>query len=577
MSGSTTTHEATPTQVVASCFFAFRFSLLIGVIACGMVLSAIDAGDDCFWSAPGPGITFDEGLNTEGGVYFVEMGLQSGIGIVHPGTWYDIFNHPSYHPDYPPLGRLPGAVSNALLSRLAPAEGRPLYSVSYARVGTAIVFGLLAALVTFSTQRLCGPIAGLFAGLSLIFMPRVFGHAHLASVETMMNLTYAACVFGIVLLLGHRDQLRAKDGIWPGVLLGLALLTKIQAIFLPPLLTVWILWNWRKNGISTLLVLALTSFAVFLLGWPWLWSDPFSRFFQYFAQTTDRVTLYCYYFGQRYADKAVPWHYPFVMFAVTTPIVTLALGMNGLIFRQEPADKREPAPLVPLNGRGRQLLAGAIVLPLVVFAIPGVAVYDGERLFLVVWPIFALFVGIGAQRLYESARLRSGALVAGILTAVAILGEPGYSLLRIQPCYLSYYSPLIGGLSGAVKLGLEPTYWGDSLTPRFLQEMNDKLPKGAVVGVAPVLHPLYLESLKKDSPLRLRPDLQIVAFDDKQPQAPQYVFWVRRLGDPWDSLLNRDAETEMIGEVSRSGVPLAELLYRSTPWTAANAVNPPQN
>ncbi|WP_437191388.1 ArnT family glycosyltransferase [Planctomicrobium sp. SH527] len=572
MSGSTTKHEATSVKGVASCVLAMKkFSLhqigpalLLAIAAAVSVLTTIDLADDLSWSADGPGLTFDESLNVEGGVFFVELALRTGIGMLHPGTYYDIFNTPEYHPDYPPLGRLPGAAANAVLGRLWGTNQDSLYIITYARVGTACVFGLLIGLVTWFTTTRAGIVSGIAAGIALWFTPRVFGHAHLASVETMVNLTYAGCILGTAMLLSSKEKLTGRDGIVPGILLGLALLTKIQAIFLPPVLTVWILWHWKKNGITALVVLAVTSFIVFLAGWPWLWADPIGRFVQYFSQATDRVTLYCYYFGQRYADKAVPWHYPFVMFLVTTPIPILFLGLFGTTLSRRSADQEYRG----LSLRENRLLAAAVLLPLVVFAIPGVAVYDGERLFLMIWPLFSVWVGIAAGRIFDLLQKRVH-LAAGIMTLVACFAFPAWQLVSMHPCQLSYYNGLVGGVSGATRLGMEPTYWGDSLAPQFLREISDQLPEGATVGIAPVLHPIYLDGTQKQSWLRHRPDLKIVPFDDKAADPPRYVLFVRRLADPWDSLINKQPGTKMLAEFKRGGVPLAELVLLAEPNTGA--------
>jgi len=523
---------------------------VMGLLACLSVMAFLDLADDVSWSAPGPGLTFDEGLNIEGGVYYVETALRSGLGIIHPGTWYDIFNHPDYHPDYPPLGRLPAALTNAVLFRLLGADGHSLYVVTYARVGTAIVFGFLICLITSYTRRRFGTIAAVSAGLSFWLTPRVFGHAHLASVETMMNLSYSGFLLLTLWKLAPREQLTWKDGLLPGILLGLALLTKIQAIFLPPVFTVWILWNWRLRGVPALAVTAITSLLVFLIGWPWLWGDPPARLIQYFSQATERVTLYCYYFGERFADKQVPWHYPFVMFLFTTPVLFLILGSWGMV---------TPARSGGFQRREAGLILGSFFFPLIVFALPGVAVYDGERLFLIVWPVFSLWVGLAVQRLILWVKGKTGMAPAMVLLCL-LLSSPLWNLFSVHPCLLSSYSLLPGSLFGANRLGMEATYWGDSLTPDFLKEMSSHLPEGTTVGVAPVLHPLFLEGLRKDSWLRHRPDLKLVPYDDQRPDSPKWVFLIRRQADPWESLLNPPPGTERIGAMERQSVPLAELL-----------------
>ena len=101
------------------------------------------------------------------------------------------------------------------------------------------------------------------------------------------------------------------------------------------------------------------------------------------------------YFGQVYADRDVPWHYPWFYFAVTVPVGLHLLGAWGLVrgWRDRRAD---PFPL---------LLAGSIALFLVVFS-TRVPVYDGERLFLVVFPLWAILIGRGFASAWEWARGR---------------------------------------------------------------------------------------------------------------------------------------------------------------------------
>jgi hypothetical protein len=45
----------------------------------------------------------------------------------------------------------------------------------------------------------------------------------------------------------------------------------------------------------------------------------------------------------------------------------------------------------------------------------------------------------------------------------AAIGEAVLSLLVMMPVPLSFFSPLVGGLGGAVAIGMEPTYYWDAL------------------------------------------------------------------------------------------------------------------
>ena len=55
---------------------------------------------------------------------------------------------------------------------------------------------------------------------------------------------------------------------------------------------------------------------------------------------------------------------------------------------------------------GKCLLIGVQLFALTLFAIPGVVVYDGVRLFLMAFPLWAVLVGRGAAWLYDACKQR---------------------------------------------------------------------------------------------------------------------------------------------------------------------------
>ncbi|MCA8998909.1 MAG: phospholipid carrier-dependent glycosyltransferase [Planctomycetaceae bacterium] len=559
MSGMTKKNEAALPKGAASSIFRILFPILTGLLAFFAVAASVDVADDCPATFDGPGLTFDEGFYVGGGAYLVESIRRNGVASLHPQTLQDIFNDPLYLPDHPPLGRLWLGLVTVWLHQPGDDDPRP-YLVTFARYGSAVLFGLLVGMITcFVGKWGAPPVAAGGSAVALVTMPRLFGHSHLATLEPMMDLTYAATILFTADRLAGKERLQWKDGVLPGILLGLALLTKMQGVFLVPLLTIWLLGNWRWQGILSLVVVAVTSFAVFFVGWPWLWTDPLPRIWEYFARSTERPIIYCYYLGTRYADRDVPWHYPWVMFTVTMPLLWLALGTWGLV----PRDSNKAA------ARRWQLLIGGMALPFIVFTIPGVPVYDGVRLFLVSFPLWGVFVGMGVHRLltnptspsdemsHDTKRRKWVVNWGTVFLFASVVG----SLWRLHPLHLSYFNELTGGLSGATNLGMEPTYWGDSVTPEFLRRCHEKLPDGATVAIAPVLHPAILSEMwPHHTWLRHRPDLQFVAYDDQQQPLPEYVIVIRRHADPWASLTPPPEGTKRLAAVERSGVFLAELL-----------------
>src|SRR5205823_1826701 len=202
-----------------------------------------------------------------------------------------------------------------------------------------------------------------------------------------------------------------------GVLFGLALLTKVQALLLPIPVAVWALLRMRLRALPLLIVWGLAGLVVFFAFWPYLWSAPFDHLQAYLGRTTHRDKLYVWYFGEVFADRDVPWHYPWVMFLATVPIGLLLLGVWGL---------RRTDSKVRFASR-ECLLAGTIVVPLCIFSIPGVPVYDGERLFSFVFPLWAVLIGRGAEkaRLWLAARCSPRIVTCSL---AAFFAGQGYGL-----------------------------------------------------------------------------------------------------------------------------------------------------
>ena len=192
---------------------------------------------------------------------------------------------------------------------------------------------------------------------------------------------------------------------------------------------------------------------VFVVTWPWLYLDlpgNLLKFVRYF--TVSHSAILQYYLGQVYSR--VPWHYPFVLVAVTVPVTTLVMAIIGLV-RVIAGGRRDSAGwLVVFN----------LAIPLLFFGFAASQVYGGERLFLVVFPFLALLAGMGFHALWRIITAGGGRARRALATAVGVgLLVPGViGIVAMHPYELSYYNELAGGLRGAAKLGMEPTYWTET-------------------------------------------------------------------------------------------------------------------
>jgi len=445
-----------------------RWAALMGGVAGLAVLATL--GD--------PGITSDEPIDVRVGRRYVtlaqsyaERASRLGLDAIDRSRLDAMFadNH-----QHPPLGRWAVGIASTVAE---PFEGllggTDPESVHAARIAPMLAFALLVGLVTFEAGRRYGRTAGLVSGASLVLMPRVFAHAHFATLDTMLALTWTAALFGAARSIESRKPVRGAFG--AGLLWGLALLTKIHAWLMPPLVIGYALGKLPfRRALAASAVWMIVGLATFLAGWPWLWFDTVARLRGFLSTSVDRLPLRVLYFGEVVPDVAVPWHYPWVYFVLTVPVGLQLLGALGTI----QGARRVRLDLFPL------LLVASIGLFLGLFS-TSAPVYDGERLFAHVFPAWAVLIGLGFRALWEWRRspVFRSALILALLAQ-------GYGLWRLHPFQLSYYNAVIGGLPGAERLGLELTYWGDTIDRRILEDTARLVAEDGAIALAPTLHHL---------------------------------------------------------------------------------------
>jgi hypothetical protein len=204
-------------------------------------------------------------------------------------------------------------------------------------------------------------------------------------------------------------------------------------------------------------------FAVAL--WPWLWTQTLPRLADYLRFYADHHPSLFYYRGTIYDVPFAPWHAPFLMTAITTPVPILALAffgaaaatMRGRPAGPEPADDDEARSL-----DGLVILNAAFTIGVV--ALPNVPKYGGVKLFLPFFPFLAILAAVGldaiARAVAGAANLRPGGWRAvWAIGLLAVLVPAGWRMARHHPYHLSYYNALVGGLPGALRHGFEIQYY----------------------------------------------------------------------------------------------------------------------
>jgi 4-amino-4-deoxy-L-arabinose transferase-like glycosyltransferase len=174
--------------------------------------------------------------------------------------------------EHPPLDKIwPGAVW-ALAHKFT-------NDLTAYRMGNMLLVAVMAGLLYLLILDAYGQVAGLVAVAVLLTMPRFLFYAHLSALDV------PAAVSVFIITFAFWKTLERKNWAWGlllGLIWGLALATKINAVFAPVTLGLWWLFFRRDlRNFVRLIVMGLKAIPVFLVIWPWL-----------YYHTIDRLTAY---------------------------------------------------------------------------------------------------------------------------------------------------------------------------------------------------------------------------------------------------------------------------------------------
>ena len=414
-------------------------------------------------------------------------------------TKSNIDKHWSYNSEHPVLMKSLFALSNLLFDNTL-GWMRPMLAMRLPAMATAA--GCVAITYLFARQTF-GRLAGLTAGAALLFQPRFFFHGHLSCFDVPITFFWMATVYAYWRSLDDTRWALATGVIW-----GLALCTKLNAFFLPVVLTGhWLLTNWkdlrvRRSEAGRVISLpsmpwALVSMAilgpiVFYALTPRFWFNTAHRVGKYIAFHLNHVHYFVYYFGENVLRPPLPISYPWVMTVVTVPAAILIAAGFGFVhagLQWDPVDwakrwrRRLTEGSLPRRGQGDPrgtglLLAMNLLFPIALISQPSTPIFGGTKHWMPAMPFLAIFAGAGialAARLLSEAALPAGenwtaraargsaaALLAASVTLPAV-----YATAHIHPFGTSYYNEFIGSIRGAADHRMFRQFWGYAARQSF--------------------------------------------------------------------------------------------------------------
>ncbi len=415
--------------------------------------------------------------------------------------------------------------------------------LSRARLGPILLFSLCAGALFHFVGRRWGWWAAAVSAGAWVFQPNLFAHGHYAAYDGVLSALWLLAVFAFVAAVDEESAPHAKFRrfVSPavlafGLILGCAMADKLTGWFLPLPFLAWAILYRRRRAFEVLAVgLAVGFLVLFMLNPPW-WTEPLTgltRFFQSNLTRGRTIPIPVLFLGKVYQTpvESLPWYNTIVWTIFVTPLGFLLLALAGA-FLAIAGRKIQPVGL---------LILGHWLFLLALRAAPHTPGHDGVRLFLPAFGILALLAGLGvaqvARWLGRASRwIASATMIEGVV-----------SVLVMMPVPLAYFSPIVGGLPGAIRLGMEPTYYWDALDSEALAWLRAETGPGRTIQFSTFPTSwLYLRNTGA-LPRRLAPI---------DPGTPSWYVLQNRPGAwaAWDrALVNRATP---VFTVSKLGVPL---------------------
>lgn len=458
----------------------------------------------------GMGYTRDESYyfraGREYGEWFVELWHNLRAGQLRESfTAQNIDRHWSYNPEHPVLVKTLFA-----LSRLLFAIHLGWMDEATAMRLPGMVFGAgLAGLTWLLAREMTGDrLAATVAAISLLLLPRVFFHAHLACFDIPITFMWVAVVYAWWRAFDSRAWAWITGALW-----GLALITKLNAFFLPFVLLLHLAATriqaarrgpvrnpWRPP--EALVAMGILGPLIFLAGWPRHWFDTVNRIRWYIEFHLYHEHYYVDFFGRHFIEPPFPVSFPFVKTLATTPIVWLFAAAVGAIawwrVQRRPAhppDTNTPGPHLALRptdspvaerphiprAPGTLLLLN-ILIPFLIIARPETPIFGGIKHWMPALPFLSILAGVGVRVAADQLAplLRGQRTAAAAIAATLLLAPVSLATVLHHPFGLAYYGEAVLGITGAADRGAMRNYWGYT-SRQALGWLNTHAPENARV------------------------------------------------------------------------------------------------
>jgi hypothetical protein len=358
-------------------------------------------------------------------------------------------------------------VAAALLAKISPFtlfETRRLLGALIGIIGLAATWRL--------GRKLGGPVAGLIALVLLATCPIYDGHMYINAKDAPFAVAMIILLLALVHVFDEYPEPSRRAVTFVGVGTGLAFGSRVlaalaifSAVAALAAIAIGEFQQRRRDVLARLtrfiwLLLPAILIGYLLMGllWPWSVTSPLNplKASDYFSSFFEKPWRELYE-GQLISVPDMPATYLPHMFVIKLPEIMLALGLTGAAFTIAACASGR----LPMQRRGALItVIMSAFFPVLLAMAARPALYNGLRHFLFVIPPFAVLGGFAGAAIFEWARARGGAVIAGAVAIfLAGIALPVSELVRLHPYQYSSFNLASGGVAKAQD-NYMLDYWG---------------------------------------------------------------------------------------------------------------------